>query len=87
MPDKTQKQMVYEVHIALFGVPDTEDKGLCGDIKEIKSSVSALNGDLQKYKKKTDRHSMYFGWMAKGGGIILGAATAIVGVLKALGIF
>ena len=43
MVDKTQKQMIQETHqtvttlsTVLLGVPNTEDKGLVGDVKEVK---------------------------------------------------
>ena len=40
MPDKTQKEMIQEIHQGLFGVPDTEDDGLVGQVKKINGRVS-----------------------------------------------
>jgi len=33
--DKTQKEMVQEIWQALYGVPDTKDAGMYGDLKEV----------------------------------------------------
>ena len=40
MPDKTQKEMIQEIHQGMFGVPDTEDTGLVGQVKKINGRVS-----------------------------------------------
>lgn len=51
----TQKEMieqlvstVQEVHQAVLGVPGTEDKGLVGDIKEVKGDVKNQNGRVRR---------------------------------------
>lgn len=46
MAEKTQGQMIQETHQGLFGVEGTEDKGLVGDIKEIKSDVGTMKRDM-----------------------------------------
>lgn len=40
MADKTQKEMIQEIHQGLFGVPDTEDDGLVGQVKKMNGRVS-----------------------------------------------
>lgn len=45
MVEKTQKQMIQETHQGMFGVGGTEDKGLIGDVKEIKRD---LNGRVSR---------------------------------------
>uniref|UniRef100_A0A6M3XB69 Uncharacterized protein n=1 Tax=viral metagenome TaxID=1070528 RepID=A0A6M3XB69_9ZZZZ len=45
---KTSKQMVQEIWQATFGVPGTEDKGISGDIKEIR--VRLTNNDKRVTK-------------------------------------
>ena len=42
------EQQTQEIHQAVFGVPLTEDKGLCGDIKEIIALQKAQNGRVRK---------------------------------------
>lgn len=34
----TQKQMLWAVYTALLGVPNTDDKGLVGEFKELQNS-------------------------------------------------
>jgi len=41
------EQQVQEIYQFIFGVPHTEDKGLCGDIHEIKELAKAQNGRVQ----------------------------------------
>ncbi|KKL05276.1 hypothetical protein LCGC14_2607660 [marine sediment metagenome] len=40
----TQKELIQEVHQAVLGVEGTDDKGLVGDLKELKTDVKAQNG-------------------------------------------
>ena len=40
MADKTQKEMIQEIHQGMFGVPDTEDTGIVGQVKKINGRVS-----------------------------------------------
>ena len=40
MASKTQKEMIQEIHQGMFGVPDTADTGLVGQVKKINSRVS-----------------------------------------------
>ena len=40
MADKTQKEMIQEIHQGMFGVPDTADTGLVGQVKKINGRVS-----------------------------------------------
>lgn len=65
------EQQTREIHQAVFGVPLTEDKGLCGDIREIKDLLKAQNGRVQ-----TNRNSI-----SKIKGILIG-----LGVLGSSGV-
>ena len=40
MTPKTQKELIQEIHQGLFGIPDTEDAGLVGQVKKINGRVS-----------------------------------------------
>jgi len=66
MPEKTQKQMTYETHQAVLGIEGTEDKGLVGDVKEIKADVKSQNKRVTKLEGK--QRLIY--------GLIIGAAGA-----------
>lgn len=55
MADKTQRQLVTEtsvavreLHVVILGVPGTEDKGMAGDIKELKNQLLRQNGRIRK---------------------------------------
>ncbi len=48
MQETTSKQKLQEVHQGIFGVLGTDDKGLIGDIREIKNSVCETNGKVRK---------------------------------------
>lgn len=52
MAEKTQEQLVQETHQGMFGVPGTEDKGLVGDVREIKREVKATNSRVAKLENK-----------------------------------
>ena len=47
---KTSK--IQEVHQSVFGVPGTEDKGMAGDIKDIKNLIKEQNCRYDKLKSK-----------------------------------
>lgn len=45
--DKTSEQMIRELYTVLLGVPGTEDKGLCEDVREIKNQLQQMNGNVR----------------------------------------
>ena len=56
--EKTQKQMIRETNEAvitlttvLLGVPDTEETGLVGEVKEVKLNINALDKSHSKLKR------------------------------------
>ena len=70
MPDKTQKQMIYETHQAMFGVGGSDDRGLVGDVREIKGNVKAQNDRVGKLEGKVAKiYGMIAGAALVGGGI------------------
>ncbi len=40
-------QMLQEVHQAVLGVKDSDDNGLVGDLKEVKTALKELNGRVR----------------------------------------
>ena len=48
---KVTKQMVYDevrsLKVVLLGVPDSEDLGLYGEVKDIRKLVTAINGTVK----------------------------------------
>ena len=48
MTEKTNKELTREVHQAVLGIPDTDDNGLVGVVKEI----DFLKVEIEKLKEK-----------------------------------
>jgi len=48
MGGQTQEEMVRDLHVMLLGIKDSEDKGLVGDIKDMKKDIKAINGCNRK---------------------------------------
>lgn len=70
MPDKSQKQMIYETHQAMFGVGGSEDKGLVGDVRGIAANVKTQNSRVDKLETKVAKiYGMIAGAALVGGGI------------------
>lgn len=44
MSKKTLAEMIAELHTVTMGVPDTEETGIVGDVKEIKLELRQING-------------------------------------------
>lgn len=66
MPEKTQREMVRELHQAVVGLPENpEENGLIGDVKEIKDSLVIQNGRIRSNEKSLSRIK----------GIIIGIST------------
>jgi len=42
------EKIINEVHQAVLGVPKTEDKGMVGDLRELKNHVKSQNGRITK---------------------------------------
>jgi len=42
------EKIINEVHQAVLGIPDTEDNGMVGDLKELKNHVKKQNGRIRK---------------------------------------
>jgi len=43
-----EARQLQEVHQAVLGVPHTDNKGLCGEIKAIKLQLGDLNGQVTR---------------------------------------
>lgn len=48
MAEKTQKQLIQEVHQGLYGVKGTADKGLTGDFKDLVIELKKINGRVSR---------------------------------------
>ena len=77
--DKTQKELLQELHQGIYGISHTEEHGLLGDVKELVVQVKLQNDRIRKNERR-----IYKMW-----GILIGvgfAAGTGVGLgLKILG--
>ena len=46
------ERIINEVHQAVLGVPNTEDKGMVGDLKDLKAHVKKQNNRITKLEIK-----------------------------------
>jgi len=68
--DKTQKEMAHDVYQAMFGVEGSDEKGMVGDIKEIRADVKAQNGRVRTMENKMKQlYGMIIGAACAGGGL------------------
>ena len=76
MAGKTNKEslMIAELHQAVFGVRGTEENGLVGDIKEIKTLLKTQNGNIHK-------NSSNVGWIIKIGAPLISIIFILLVVL------
>ena len=78
--DKTQKELLQELHQGVYGIKDTIEKGLLGDVKELVIQVKLQNDRIRKNERR-----IYKMW-----GVLIGvgfAAGTGVGLgLRILGI-
>lgn len=47
MAKKTQAAMVSDIHVSLFGVEGSADRGVVGDVKSIDKQLKILNGSVK----------------------------------------
>ena len=52
MAIRTNKELLLELYQGLYGIPDTEEKGLCGDVKELVREVKLQNTRIRKSEKR-----------------------------------
>ena len=62
----TDLEMIRQVHQAIFGLSDTDEKGMVGDIKEIKKTVAEVCSDQTKLQGKVNN----FIWFLAGTGVL-----------------
>jgi len=56
MSEKTQKEMVRELHQAVVGLPSNpEENGLIGDVREIKDHLALQNGRIRSNEKSISK--------------------------------
>jgi len=81
MKDEERDKLLFEVHQGFFGVPDSDDRGLVGDVKKMnehlkEQNASILKSTIQGQSNKTA--ISYMKWIV--GGLVVIIIT-IVSVL------
>ena len=85
MAKVTLEQVYNEVIIVktvLLGVPDTDDKGLIGEVKKVTERLDKLNNKVQNNTLFISRLKGILIVLGAGGG----SGGALVGILKAAGV-
>jgi len=67
MADKTQKELMQELHQGMCGISGTEDKGLIGDMKFLTKLVLKQNSRIRKNSRLI--YIMYGALAASGLGL------------------
>lgn len=64
-------KLAQETHQALLGIKGTDDNGLVGDVKEMKSEMKKLNGKVQgnTIRSKVNQAIIGLTILGAGGGI------------------
>ncbi len=73
MADKSNKQLIQELHQGIYGVPGTEDKGMIGDMKDLVVTVKKQNARIGK----TENGISKLKGILIGVGILGGGGTGI----------
>jgi len=71
---KKDNELIQQVHQGFFGVPGTEEKGMVGDMKEIKQSVQKHGEAIAVLKDRGKRSKKEIG----------GIWAMVIGVIVAL---
>lgn len=78
-------KLVQETHQALLGIRGTDDRGLVGDVKEMKGELKAVNKRMDDVEEATGKNTNDIKWIKRIGGAGGTALTAVVGLFKGLG--
>ena len=81
MKPSERDRLTLESHQALLGIPGTEDKGLVGDVKEMKGELKVINSRVTKVEVKQEERNKP-SKKAMGGGIVASIGI-VVALLKA----
>ena len=74
MTEKTQGDMIREIWQGMYGVPETEEDGIVGDVKEVIKQVTKQNGRITR---NTNKINYIIGFLA-GIGIISGGTYGVI---------
>jgi len=85
MKPAERDKLTQETHQALLGIPGTADKGLVGDVRELKGDLKHMNGRVGDVVEQTDKNTNDIKWIKRIGGAGGTALTALIGIFKGMG--
>lgn len=77
--DKTQKQMIQEMHQGMYGIDGTDDKGMFGTVKEMAKDLHKQNSRISRVEIKQKLIYVLVLGSALTGGAIGTAIANVVG--------
>lgn len=75
MAGKTQGEMIKELHTVVLGIPNTDEGGLIGDVKEMKVLIQTTNGCV---RRNTTRIWFLFGIVVTLGVLFTGEMSGLI---------
>ena len=78
MEESERDKLAQETHQALLGIPGTEDKGVVGDVKEIKADLKLVNSRVTVVETKQEERNR------PSKKAVGGYGAAVVGIMIAL---
>ena len=72
MTDLERDVMLQQLHQAVVGIPGTADKGMLGDMKQVKETIKSVCDDQNKLKGTV--HNLI--WFLGGTGVLTAGAIA-----------
>ena len=87
MGDKTQAVKIQEIYTALLGVPDTDNRGIAGDIRDINKRLAVLNEGQGKQNIAIEKNTTRIHIIYWSGGILFSSGSITALILKLVGAY
>ena len=69
---KTESEMIQELYTVTIGIPGTRNKGIIGDVREIKTELQRLNGSVTTNTTWRKAFCFIIPLITSGLGVVLG---------------
>ncbi len=80
------KVTLEDIIVVLLGIPDTDDRGMAGNIKDIKKDITDLVDGQTKQNLAISKNKIRIG-IIFGLGTVIGAPLIIAFILKLVGLY
>lgn len=78
--DKTQRELLLELHQGIYGLPHTEEYGLIGDVKKLVIQVELQNNRIRKSEQKIFKLWGILIGVGVTAGVAVGLGLRIMGI-------